>query len=125
MKNTTFVRLALIGAIAQLQPALAAVSADEAAQLKTTKLGQVEKRIAKARTRDNMAAFSKLTENVDGRIRIVDQSPLIVPVDKLADAADVRVRIPQQGKADSLNLAVATGVMLFEARRHLLELEKD
>ena len=36
MKRTTFVRLALIGAIAQLQPALAAVSADEAAQLKTT-----------------------------------------------------------------------------------------
>ncbi len=36
MKSTIFVRLALIGAIAQLQPAVAAVSADEAAQLKTT-----------------------------------------------------------------------------------------
>lgn len=36
MKSTTFVRLALIGAIAQLQPAVAAVSAEEAAQLKTT-----------------------------------------------------------------------------------------
>lgn len=43
--------------------------------------------------------------------------------DELADAADVRVRIPQQGRADSLNLAVATGVMLFEARRHLLNLD--
>ena len=42
--------------------------------------------------------------------------------DDLADAADIRVRIPQQGRADSLNLAVATGIMLFEARRHLLEL---
>ncbi|MGO8381371.1 RNA methyltransferase, partial [Rhizobium ruizarguesonis] len=31
-------------------------------------------------------------------------------------------RIPQQGRADSLNLAVATAVMLFEARRHLLSL---
>jgi TrmH family RNA methyltransferase len=40
--------------------------------------------------------------------------------DELADAAGIRVRIPQQGKADSLNLAVATAVMLFEARRHLL-----
>jgi TrmH family RNA methyltransferase len=43
--------------------------------------------------------------------------------DDLAEAADVRVRIPQQGRADSLNLAVATGIMLFEARRHLLKLD--
>lgn len=43
--------------------------------------------------------------------------------DDLADAADIRVRIPQQGRADSLNLAVATAVMLFEARRHLLALD--
>ena len=41
----------------------------------------------------------------------------------LAKAADRLVRIPQQGRADSLNLAVATAVMLFEARRHLLKLE--
>ncbi|MDO6965643.1 TrmH family RNA methyltransferase [Rhizobium alvei] len=43
--------------------------------------------------------------------------------DELAEAADTRVRIPQQGLADSLNLAVATGIMLFEARRRLLALE--
>jgi TrmH family RNA methyltransferase len=43
--------------------------------------------------------------------------------DQLADAAGCRVRIPQQGKADSLNLAIATGIMLFEARRHLLVLD--
>jgi TrmH family RNA methyltransferase len=43
--------------------------------------------------------------------------------DTLADAADHRVRIPQQGSAESLNLAIATAVMLFEARRHLLTLE--
>jgi TrmH family RNA methyltransferase len=41
----------------------------------------------------------------------------------LARAADRLARIPQQGRADSLNLAVATAVMLFEARRHLLTLE--
>ena len=40
--------------------------------------------------------------------------------DELADAAGTKVRIPQQGRADSLNLAIATAVMLFEARRHLL-----
>jgi RNA methyltransferase, TrmH family len=42
--------------------------------------------------------------------------------DTLADAADTRVRIPQQGSAESLNLAIATGVILYEARRHLLTL---
>jgi TrmH family RNA methyltransferase len=44
--------------------------------------------------------------------------------DNLAKAADRTVRIPQQGRADSLNLAVASAVMLFEARRHLLTLDE-
>jgi RNA methyltransferase, TrmH family len=43
--------------------------------------------------------------------------------DDLAGEADALARIPQQGRADSLNLAVATAVMLFEARRHLLTLD--
>jgi TrmH family RNA methyltransferase len=43
--------------------------------------------------------------------------------EELASKADRLARIPQQGRADSLNLAVATAVMLFEARRHLLDLE--
>ena len=37
--------------------------------------------------------------------------------DDLAAACDRLVRIPQAGRADSLNLAVATGVMLYEIRR--------
>ena len=41
--------------------------------------------------------------------------------DELAGRCDRLARIPQSGRADSLNLAVATAVMLFEARRHLLE----
>ncbi|MFK0162793.1 TrmH family RNA methyltransferase [Rhizobium sp. NPDC090279] len=40
--------------------------------------------------------------------------------DALAKEADALARIPQAGRADSLNLAVATAVMLFEARRHIL-----
>ncbi|MGV0817429.1 TrmH family RNA methyltransferase [Martelella sp. AMO21009] len=43
---------------------------------------------------------------------------------ELAEGADRLARIPQQGRADSLNLAVATAVMLYEARRHLLSLEE-
>jgi TrmH family RNA methyltransferase len=38
----------------------------------------------------------------------------------LAGACDRLVRIPQAGRADSLNLAVATGVMLYEVRRSAL-----
>lgn len=42
--------------------------------------------------------------------------------DDLAAACDVLARIPQSGRADSLNLAVATGVMLYEIRRGALSL---
>ena len=50
---------------------------------------RTEKTVAKARTKDSMAAFSKLTHVVDGKVRIVDQSPLIVPLDQLVDGAGV------------------------------------
>lgn len=43
--------------------------------------------------------------------------------DALAETCDALVRIPQAGRADSLNLAVATGVMLFEIRREALSLD--
>lgn len=44
-----------------------------------------------------------------------------LPVE-LAETCDRLVRIPQSGRADSLNLAVATGVMLYEVRRSALSL---
>lgn len=45
--------------------------------------------------------------------------------DELANCCDHLLRIPQAGRADSLNLAVATGIMLFEIRRPALTLEKQ
>jgi TrmH family RNA methyltransferase len=42
--------------------------------------------------------------------------------DALAQSCDRLLRIPQAGRADSLNLAVATAVMLFEVRRGALTL---
>ncbi len=42
--------------------------------------------------------------------------------ENLAASCDKLLRIPQAGRADSLNLAVATGVMLFEIRRDALSL---
>ena len=38
--------------------------------------------------------------------------------EKLAAACDALVRIPMRGKADSLNLAVSTGLMIYEVLRH-------
>ena len=40
-----------------------------------------------------------------------------------AQAARTLVKIPMAGKADSLNLAIATAVMLFEIRRGALTLD--
>ncbi|HEX8855095.1 MAG TPA: DUF2252 domain-containing protein [Thermoleophilaceae bacterium] len=58
-------------------------------QFKQKQVKRTEKALAKARTRDSMSAFSKLTHMVDGHVEIVDESPLIVPVGKLAgDRAD-------------------------------------
>jgi uncharacterized protein (DUF2252 family) len=42
-----------------------------------------ERLIAKARTRDNLQAFDKLTTVVDGQARFVSNPPLIVPVTEL------------------------------------------
>ncbi|MEK1888562.1 MAG: RNA methyltransferase [Phyllobacterium sp.] len=43
--------------------------------------------------------------------------------DHLAASCDELARIPQEGRADSLNLAIATGIMLFEIRRDALKLD--
>jgi uncharacterized protein (DUF2252 family) len=44
---------------------------------------------AKARTKDSMKAFSKLTADVDGEPRIVSDPPLIVPLSDLTGELDV------------------------------------
>jgi uncharacterized protein (DUF2252 family) len=62
---------------------------DYAAQFKPMMVKRTEQTLAKARTKDSMTAFSKLTHVVDGKVRIVDQSPLIVPIEQLA-AGDER-----------------------------------
>ncbi len=58
-----------------------------------------------------------------------DHAPLTGPVaivlgseehgldERTIDAADVRVRIPMRGQADSLNVSVSAGVLLYEADR--------
>ena len=55
-----------------------------APQFKQKMVKRTKKALAKARTKDSMTAFSKLTQSVNGDVRIVDQSPLIVPIERLA-----------------------------------------
>jgi uncharacterized protein (DUF2252 family) len=57
-------------------------------QFKTKEIKRTEKTLAKARTRDSMSAFSKLTHEVDGQPRIVANPPLIVPIDDLAQGSE-------------------------------------
>ncbi len=42
-----------------------------------------QKNVAKARTRDSLGAFNKLTGMVNGRVRILSNPPLVVPIDEL------------------------------------------
>jgi len=44
--------------------------------------------------------------------------------ENLARCCDRLARIPQTGRADSLNLGVATGVLLYEIRREYLQLDE-
>ncbi len=67
-----------------------AVLQEWGSQFKAKELKRAEKQVAKARTKDSMAAFSKLTREVDGEARIVAEPPLIVPIADLAQAAGHR-----------------------------------
>jgi uncharacterized protein (DUF2252 family) len=49
---------------------------------------RTEKTLAKARTRDSMSAFSKLTREVDGQPRIISEPPLITPISELAHGSE-------------------------------------
>jgi uncharacterized protein (DUF2252 family) len=44
--------------------------------------------VAKARTRDSMQAFDKLTHVVDGERRIISDPPLVQPIEELADGME-------------------------------------
>jgi uncharacterized protein (DUF2252 family) len=76
----------------------------------------VKRMMAKARTKDSMKAFAKLTTVVDGEPRIVGDPPLIVPIrDLVDDAAHPRV-------GDELHALFRTyRRSLQRDRRHLLE----
>jgi uncharacterized protein (DUF2252 family) len=46
---------------------------------------QAKKDVAKARTRDHMRVLAKRTDEIDGKLRIIADPPLIVPIDELPE----------------------------------------
>jgi uncharacterized protein (DUF2252 family) len=51
---------------------------------------RAEANIAKARTRDSVGAYSKLTRSVEGEVRFASNPPLLVPMDELIPDPAVR-----------------------------------
>jgi len=80
-------------------------------------VAKAQANVAKARTRDNLQVFAKLTHEVDGSRRIVSDPPLIVPIEDL---------LPPGGERDDVE-GEMRGILrsyrrtLESDRRHLLE----
>jgi uncharacterized protein (DUF2252 family) len=75
-----------------------------------------DRNLAKARTKDSIRAFDRLTEQVDGQWRIVSDPPLIVPIDELV-APEQRAELEEKLRG----LIRAYRRTLPSDRRHLLE----
>jgi uncharacterized protein (DUF2252 family) len=77
---------------------------------------RAERNLLKARSKDNLRAFDKLTHTVDGELRIISDPPLIVPVEELLPAGETRDL--QQMMIDLLGSYRST---LQGDRQHLLD----
>jgi uncharacterized protein (DUF2252 family) len=60
--------------------------AELGAQADPKRLRKVERNLDKARSKDSLKALRKLTEEVDGELRIVSEPPLIMPLRELDDS---------------------------------------
>jgi uncharacterized protein (DUF2252 family) len=90
------------------------------AQLLERKDKRAAKRLArntaKARTKDSLKAFAKLTHDVDGEPRIISDPPLIVPIEELLEEGDAR-----DATEEMRELIRVYRRSLEPNRRHLLE----
>ncbi len=59
-----------------------------ASRVSRKQLKRFERNLAKARAKDSLRAFDKLTQLVDGQPRIIHDPPLIVPIEELARSDD-------------------------------------
>jgi uncharacterized protein (DUF2252 family) len=81
------------------------------------RLKKAQAEIAKARTKDSMLAFEKLTHVVDGEPRIISDPPLIVPISELLPSQTER----EAFEGEIHNLLRSYRRTLETDRRHLLE----
>ncbi len=88
------------------------------AQQDTAQAANVAKAAVKARTKDSMKAFAKLTHLVDGEPRIMSDPPLIVPADELAEQSGIPAEVLE---AELHKLFRGYRQTLQPDRRHLLE----
>ena len=87
------------------------ITARAATQVNKAELKQHRHNMAKARSKDSMRAFDKLTQVVNGEPRIVGDPPLIVPIGELFSA----------DQADKLEAAIRS---LFEQYRSSLSFDR-
>ena len=64
-------------------------------------LKEAERLVEKARTKDSLQAFDKLTHVVDGEPRIVSDPPLIVPIEELLTAEQAATFLERYPRAPS------------------------
>ncbi len=86
------------------------------ADLSPKELKAVDRNIAKARRKDRLRAFSKLTRRVDGELRIASDPPVLVPLEELfsgkqLEIAETRIRNVLEEYRDTLS----------PERRHLFD----
>ncbi|MGE5459391.1 MAG: DUF2252 domain-containing protein [Solirubrobacterales bacterium] len=86
------------------------------ALLDERRVRQVEAVVEKARTKDSLQAFDRLTHLVDGKPRIVSDPPLVVPIEELLTPDQAEAF---RGTMDALLRAYRRS--LVNDRRHLLE----
>ena len=95
-----------------------AIEAQLREQQDRRQLKNVARSVAKARTKDSLKAFAKLTTEVDGEPRIISDPPLIVPIAELAEEAG----LPADRMIDGLHdLYRRYRRTLLPDRRHILE----
>ena len=94
----------------------AEVAMEQVQALDPKAVKRVEKGAAKARAKDSLRALNRLTERVDGELRIASRPPLLVPVEELIPDREVEQRVENEIRAVLDHYAET----LKGDRRHLL-----
>lgn len=80
--------------------------------LEERRLRQIDRNLAKARSKDSLRALQKLTWDDGGEIRIISDPPLITPLEELTDAPDAEAQLQA--------VLAAYRETLSDDRRHLV-----